>query len=270
MEALKPYMTQIYPMATSLLQCLLILIVGWIAAGGVQRALVKHLENKRKLDRSLSRFCGNAARYLVLAGAVIAALGTVGVETTSFVALLGSVGLAVGLALQGNLSHFASGVMLLFFRPFEDGDVVTAGGHTGKVDHIGIFATTLYTPDNQKIILPNSIVTSGSIVNITPEGIRRCVINVGVAYGSDIDEIVKILTTAASKADMVLSEPGVGAAFVGMGASSVDFIVFGWCKADDFAGVIHSLHTESYNALNAAGIDIPYPQMVTHQAPQPE
>ncbi len=252
-------------MGQSLLLCIFILILGWIASKWANKIVSRMLE-KRKADVAISRFMAGIAQYLVLAAAVIAALGAVGIETTSLVALLGSAGIAVGLALQGNLSHFASGVMILFFRPFTIGDMITAGGQTGVVEDIGLFATTMHTPDNQKIIIPNGAVTGGSIVNMTTLGTRRAAVDVGVAYGSDVEQVIGILTKAAQRTDLALSEPGAAVAFVGLGASSLDFTVMAWCKSEDYLGLLHNLRTSIYDDLNAAGVDIPFNQIVVHQA----
>jgi small conductance mechanosensitive channel len=197
---------------------------------------------------------------------VIAALGAVGVETTSLVAIFASAGLAVGLALQGSLGNFASGVLLLIFRPFNIDDVVTVGGNTGKVSEIGLFATTLVTVNNEKVVVPNSGVTGNAIINLTAFDVRRGVISVGVAYGSDVAAVSGILLEAARKADLVLSDPEPAVAFVGLGASSIDFDVRVWAKTPDWAAMVGNVRTTVYDELNAAGIDIPFNQIVVHQA----
>lgn len=260
------YIPKLIDFAQGALQCILILVVGWIVSKWAMKAVSKLLAN-RQVDAALTKFLSQLAYYFVLAATLIAALGTVGVETTSVVALLGSAGLAVGLALQGNLSHFASGVMILFFRPFTIGDVITAAGHTGGVQDIGLFATILHTPDGQKIIIPNGAITGGSIVNITTRGTRRGAVSVGVAYGADVARVQAILEKSATKPTVALADPGPAVAFVGLGASSLDFNVMAWCKSSDYLALLHQLHINIYNDLNEAGIEIPFNQIVVHQAP---
>lgn len=262
-EALQQWL----PFLTSVLQAIVILVVGWIAAG-MAGGVVKRAMAKRSVDEAVSGFIAQLTRWGFVAAALIASLQCVGVETTSFVALLGSAGLAIGLGMQGNLSHFASGVMILVFKPFRVGDVITAGGHTGGVVEIGLFATTMHTPDNLKIIVPNGAITGGSVVNTTVLGTRRASIAVGVAYGTDVAQVIEILKGAAAKADLVLEDPGPAVAFVGLGASSIDFLVHCWSASDpdSWLGMQHNVTKACYEALNAAGIDIPYNQIVVHQA----
>lgn len=260
-EAIKPYL----PMITGILIALVILITGWILSKWTHRLIVKVFE-KRKLDEALGRFLGGIGQYTVLAAAFIAALGAVGVETTSLVAVFASAGLAIGLALQGSLANFASGVMILFFRPFTLNDVINAGGHVGRVDDIGVFATTLVTPDNEKIIVPNGAIMGGSITNYTARGTRRGGIEVGVAYGADAPTVMAILDKAAQRCELVLADPAPAVAFVGLGASSIDFKVLAWAKAGDYFPMLGQVRQAIYEDLNAAGIDIPFQQVVVHQA----
>lgn len=261
-ESLAPYS----PLIVGAAKAILIFVVGWIAskwANSISLAIFR----KRKLDEAVARFLASLIQYSVLAAAVVASLGAVGVETTSLVAILGSAALAVGLALQGSLGNFAAGVMVLIFRPFTIDDVITAGGHTGLVKDIGLFATTLVTPDNHQIIIPNSQTTGGSITNLTVLGTRRVGADIGVAYGTDPDKVMKILTDAASKVTNALSDPGPAAALVEFGASSVNYTVFVWSKSGDWLQVLGDTRVAIYNALNEAGVEIPFDQVVMHQAP---
>ncbi len=242
-----------------------ILVMGWIVAKITEKAIRKAL-GKAKTDEALGRFIGSLTRYAVLAATVIAALGAVGVQTTSVVAIFASAGLAIGLALQGSLANFASGVMILLFRPFALADFVTVGGNTGVVDDIGIFATTLVTPDNETIIVSNKAVTGGTIMNFTRRGTRRGSVDVGVNYGAKIEEVIPILEAAGKKSALTLDDPAPAVAFVNLGASSLDFKVLVWSKAADYLGMLHEVRTNVYDGLNAAGIEIPYQQIVVHQA----
>lgn len=260
-EPLAPYM----PLIVGIVTAILIFVVGWLVAKWTH-TLVAKLLRRRHLDESLVRFLASLLQFTVLAATVIAALGQVGVETTSLVALLGSAGIAIGLALQGNLSHFASGVMLLLFRPFTVGDFVEGGGKTGTVEEIGLFATTLTTPENHRVIVPNGQITSNPITNFTTLGKRRATITVGVAYGNDIDEVVKQLLEAARSVELVLTEPAPWVVFSGFGASSLDFSVHVWSLAKNFGAMQHAVRKAVYNQLTAAQVEIPFNQIVVHQA----
>ena len=253
------------PMVKSALIALTIFVVGWIGSKWGNRLMIG-LFRRRNLDEALGRFLAGMLQYTILAATVIAALGAVGVETTSLLAVFASAGLAVGLALQGTLGNFASGVMILFFRPFQLGDVVTAGGHTGTVNDIGMFATSMTTPDNQRIIIPNSAITGGSIVNITTLGTRRGAVDVGVAYGADLKKVQEVLLEATKSLDIVLKDPEPGVAFVEMAASSLNFRIVCWCNSSDYMGMLHEVRSAAYNALNKAEIEIPFNQIVVHKA----
>lgn len=249
----------------SILHAAAILVVGWFIGKFVRSVVLRVLRSQR-LDEAVARFLSTMIQYAILAAAGIAALALVGIESTSFVALLGSAGLAVGLALQGDLSNFASGVMLLIYRPFDLGDVITAGGHTGKVADIGLFATRLDTAGATVTIVPNSKITGSSIVNVTPNGLRRGSVTVGVAYGADVKAVSEILLAAAASVEECLSDPAPGVTFDSLGASSLDFSVHCSAKSADYATMIGKVRAAVYDSLNAADIDIPYNQIVVHNA----
>jgi len=258
---IQPY----YPMIEGVVIALAILIVGWIVSKLFEKWVIAGVR-RSKIDEALGRFVGGLTRYAVLAATFIAALGAVGIQTTSLVAIFASASLAVGLALQGSLANFASGVMLLLFRPFALADFVVVAGKTGTVDDIGIFVTSLVTPDNEKVIIPNKKVTDDIIVNYTARGQRRGAIEVGVAYGSDVGKVLEVLVPAAKKAELVLGDPEPAVAFVGLGASSLDFKVLVWSKSEDYLGMLHNVRHVVYDALNEAGIEIPFNQIVVHNA----
>lgn len=240
-------------------------VVGWIASKWAA-FIVARLLRRAQVDEALTRFLAAIGRYVVLAATVIVALGTVGIQTTGLVALLASAGLAVGLALQGSLANFASGVMILFFRPFTLEDRVAVGGQTGTVTDIGLFATTLKTPDNERIIVPNSSVTGGSITNFTAEGTLRGTISIGVAYGTDLDVAIRIMMKACQEEPLVLEDPAPAVVFTGFGASSLDFSVRAWAQTPDVFAMLHGLRVRLYRALNDNGIEIPFTQIVVHRA----
>ena len=264
-EQLIEYYEKFGPLIGSILLALLILFIGWLASKWA-RALVLRATRKGGVDEALARFLGAIAQYTVLAATVIAALGRVGVETTSLVAVFASAGLAVGLALQGTLGNFASGVLILFFRPFELDDVVNVGGQTGKVTDIGLFATTLMTPDNHKFIVPNSQVTGGVITNFTPLDTRRVVVEIGVAYGVDLDQAKQVIIDSLKGTDLIIEDPGPGVVVSSFGASSVDLTATAFAKTSDWWPALHNSKVAIYNGLNAANIEIPFSQIVVHQA----
>ncbi|PRP91590.1 mechanosensitive ion channel family protein [Enhygromyxa salina] len=260
-EFLQPYM----PLIVGAVTALVIFIIGIVVAGWVH-SLVSRALSKRQVDQSLVGFIASLARWLVLAAAVIAALERVGLQTTSLIALLGSAGIAIGLALQGNLAHFASGVMILLFRPFKVGDYIAAAGEEGNVTNIGLFTTTLLTLDNETVIIPNGAATGGVMTNYTISGSRRAHIAVGVAYGSSVPEVIAVLEKATARCDLAMTTPKPVIAFVGLGASSLDFLVLAHCDPAVYAGMLHQVRTAVYEDLAAAGIEIPFAQIVVHKA----
>jgi small conductance mechanosensitive channel len=266
MQALLPEKMDPYaPMMVGALAALLILIVGWLASKWVRHLMIKMLST-RKVDRALALFLSSIVQYLVLAAAVITALGRVGVESTSFVAILGAAGLAVGFALQGSLGNFASGVMMLLFRPIDIGQRVKIAGHTGVVEEIGLFATTMGTVDNETIIIPNAKITDDSIINYTIKGKCRANVEIGVAYGTDLQQAMEAISAACSKADLVLDEPAPSVAFANFGASSLDLLARPWSLPDHFPAMQHNVRIAIYNELAARDIEIPFSQIVVHQA----
>ncbi len=266
--SIPPFLEPYVDLAIDISLALLIFVIGWIVSKSIHGLTLRFIRS-RKVEESLARFAASLARYLIFAVAIITALGQVGVETTSLVALLGTVGLAIGLALQGSLAHFAAGTMILFFRPFVLDDFVTAGGHSGFVKDIGLFATELRTHDNEKIIIPNGTITSGPIVNHTARGTRRGQIKIGVAYGTDLTQVQQVLGRAAASADRVLKDPAPNVFFAGFGGSSIDFIVMPWCVSDDYLDMLHNVRLRIYEELNTAGIEIPFSQIVVHTADAP-
>lgn len=260
-DVLQPWM----PLIVGIVTAAVILILGIILAGWM-KSLVAKLLRKRKVEESLVRFLAALTRWLVIAAAVITALERVGLQTTSLVALLGSAGIAIGLALQGNLSHFASGVMILMFRPFKVGDYIEAAGREGHVEHIGLFTSKLITLDTEEVIIPNGQVTSGVVINYSSQGKRRARIAIGVAYGSKLSEVIPALRKAAESSDLVIDEPAPVIAFDGFGASSLDFLVMPHSKPEDFIPMLHDVRTRIYEELEAADIEIPFAQIVVHEA----
>jgi small conductance mechanosensitive channel len=259
-ESLDPYA----PIFVGAITALLIFIVGWMVSKWAYRMMI-NLGVKRSYDEALGRFLASIIRYLILAAAVIAALSKVGVESTSLVAILGAAGLAVGFALQGSLSNLASGVMLLLFRPIDIGHRAQVADHTGGVEEIGLFATTLRTPDNETIIIPNAQITDAAIINYSMGGKIRANVSIGVAYGTDIARAIEVIQKACAGADLVLQDPAPDVAFGGFGASSLDLLARPWSLPNDFPAMQHNVRIAIYDALDEAGIEIPFDQIVVHQ-----
>jgi len=249
--------------AVNVAGALLLLLIAWIIAGWISRTAGAGMR-RAKIDETLTRFVEKGLVWLLLLLAVLGCLGMFGIETTSFAAVLGAAGLAVGLAFQGTLSNFAAGVMLLVFRPFNVGEVVTAAGTTGTVDAVSMFTTTIDTFDNRRFILPNSAVFGTTIENISYHPIRRADVDVGTAYDADIDKTREVLQAAANSVEGALDDPAPAVLLLGLGASSVDWSVRVWAKREDFGAVKQAAIRAVKNGLDEAGIGIPFPQMDVH------
>ncbi len=263
MQLDKEYLDMAIEFATSAAGGLALLVGGFIV-GGWMKSLVLRIANKRGFDQTISIFLGNMARYAIVALTVLSCLSVFGIETTSFAAVIGAMGLAVGLALQGSLSNVASGVMLVGFRPFKVGDVISTCGHTGKVEEISLFTTTMLTPDNRRLIVPNGAVFGGTIENITAMPTRRVEVVVGVDYDADLKKTREVLESTYQGMGLVLQDPAPQVVLAELGASSVDWKVRVWCNTGDFFAVLEELTENVKNKLDEAQIGIPYPQMDVH------
>ncbi|RKY21061.1 MAG: mechanosensitive ion channel family protein [Planctomycetota bacterium] len=248
---------------TSLATVIVFLVVGLAVAGWVGRAARKALL-KAQLENTLAIFFGKMARWLTLAIVIMGCLGRFGIDMTSFAAVLAAAGFAVGMALQGSLGNFASGVMLLLFRPFTVGQVVNAAGTTGTVVEIGVFTTVFDTPDNRRIIVPNGIVFGGTIENISHHVTRRVDVEVGTDYGADLDQTREVLMAAAKSVSAGLSDPEPAIVLAGLGGSCIDWKVRLWVNADDFWPVKDALTRAVKQHLDQASIGIPFPQLDVH------
>ncbi len=242
---------------------IIVLFVGRIVAGWARRLTRKALE-RAEVDPTLVPFIAKLVYYLLLAFVVIAVLGVFGVQTASLVAVLGAAGLAVGLALQGTLSNFAAGVMLLFFRPFKVGDFIDAGGTTGTVEEIGVFATTMKSPDNIKIVVPNSQVYGQTIKNFNGFDTRRIDLVIGISYDDDISKAIDTIRSVVNADQRVMAEPETMIAVSNLGDSSVDLVVRPWCAGSDYWPLRFDLTRKIKEDLETAGCSIPYPQTDVH------
>jgi small conductance mechanosensitive channel len=240
-----------------------ILVVGWVASKVATR-LVRGGLVRAKADEALIGFLSNMTGVAILAFAVIAALAKFGIQTTSFVAVLGAAGLAVGLALQGSLGNFASGVMILVFRPIRIGDLVETGGHLGVIADIGIFVTTMNTLDNKKIIIPNGVITGGVINNVNGNGTRRVDMTAGISYGDNMSKAKTILEGILDAHPKVLNDPAPTVAVSELGDSSVNFVVRPWVQAEDYWTVRFEVTQKIKEEFDAQGVSIPFPQRDVH------
>jgi small conductance mechanosensitive channel len=246
-----------------ILGAILIYIVGKWAAQLITKLFRKMLE-KSNTDVTLIKFLGDLIYFGLLVLVIIAALGTLGVNTTSFAAIIGAAGLAIGLALQSNFSNFGAGVVILFLRPFKVGDFIEAGGATGVVDSISIFNTVIKTGDNRIIIVPNSNIIGGNIINYSKEPIRRIDLVIGVGYEDDLKLVKQTLEEILQSDERILKDPAPSVALAELADSSVNFNVRPWVKSEDYWSVRSDLLEKIKLTFDEKGINIPYPQMDVH------
>lgn len=240
-----------------------LLIVGYLVAGRAGRLTRRALERGR-VDAQLVPFFGQAVHYFVLAVVVIAVLQLFGIETTSLVAVIGAAGLAVGLALQGTLSSFAAGVLLLVTRPFKIGNFVSVAGSTGSVVEITLFSTTLKTPDNIQIVIPNSAVYGTTITNFSANDIRRIDLVIGISYDDDIGKAISTIESVLAKEELLLADPAPTIAVSELADSSVNLIVRPWTNTKDFGAARGSVMRALKEGIEAGGCSFPYPQQDVH------
>ena len=246
-----------------ILAAIAIFIFGrWIAKGLTK--LVERLLGRSKVDHTLIKFTASVTYIALFTFVILAALGQLGIQTTSFIAVLGAAGLAVGLALQGSLSNFAAGFLMILFRPFKVGDFIEGAGVAGTVEEIQIFTTQLRSPDNKTIIIPNAKLTGDNIINWTTKGTRRVDMVFGIGYGDDIDKAREVMADVVAKDSRVLEDPAPTIAVSELADSSVNFVVRPWVKADDYWAVFFDITENVKKALDAAGVTIPFPQRDVH------
>ena len=245
------------------LAALAILLLGRIAAGWARKVINKVM-TRGKADPIIIGFVGSIVYVALLAFVIVAALGQLGIQTTSFIAILGAAGLAIGLALQGSLSNFAAGFLLIMFRPFKVGDFIEGAGVSGIVESIQIFTTTLRTGDNKTVIVPNSKLLDDNIINYSAKETRRVDLTVGVSYDADLAEVKRILGDIASKDERVMSDPEPQIAVSELADNSVNLVMRLWTKTGDYWGVYFDTTEAVKLRLDDAGIGIPYPQRDVH------
>lgn len=241
---------------------IIFLIGKWVAK--ITQNALEAILRKRSVDEVLVDFLGTIVYAMVIVAAIVAAFDQVGIPATSFIAIIGAAGLAIGLALKDSLSNFASGVMLVLFRPFTKGDFIDAGGITGTVDEIRLVSTTLTTPDNKLVTVPNAMIYTSAIINFSAKDTRRLDMVFGVGYNDDLKVVADILAKICADHPLVLAEPETNIFITNLGDSSVDFAVRPWVNGADYWGVRAELLGTAKVELEAAGCNIPYPQTDVH------
>lgn len=249
--------------APKVLGALLTLILGFFIVGRIVNLLKKTME-KRNFDATLRPFILSLVSVLLKTLILISVAQMFGVATTSFVAIVGSAVFAIGLALQGTLGHFASGILILIFRPYKVGDYIVTQGHEGTVKEIQIFNTILKTLDNRDIIIPNGAITSGPIENLTSPGERKVDLTFGISYTDDIDKARSVLNQVIDKNEKIMQDKGVDIFVAELGDSSVNFKVRAWVKVEDYWDVYFYLHEFVKKEFDNNGVNIPFPQMDVH------
>jgi small conductance mechanosensitive channel len=255
------------PMLTSwaakLVLALVIYIVGKWVAKKITKTIARMM-NARDVEETLNKFLANIVYAVLLTAVILAALDSLGLPITSLFAVVGAAGLAVGLALKDSLGNFAAGVMLVMFRPFAKGDYVEVAGVGGTVDEIRIFSTVLTTPDNKQITIPNGLINADTITNYSVKEMRRVDMIFGVGYDDDLKLAREVLTRVCSGHPKVLDDPELNVFVMNLGASSVDFAVRPWVKTEDYWAVRGDVLEQAKVELDAAGLNIPYPQTDVH------
>ena len=260
-------LSKVYELLTvyglKIIAAIIILVVGrWVASGVAN--IIRKVMVKRKVEATLVSFVRNLSYVALLAFVIIAALNQLGIQTASFIAIIGAAGLAIGLALQGSLANFAAGVLMLIFKPFKIGDYIEGAGTAGTVEEIEIFTTKLKSPDNKTIIVPNAKITGENIINYTVKGTRRVDFVFGIGYGDDIDKARGILKGIIDGDERVLKDPEPLIAVSELGDSSVNFAVRAWTSVSDYWPFYFDTTEKVKKQFDTQGISIPFPQRDVH------
>ncbi len=249
--------------AIDLVTALVIFYVGRLVVGILTRGIRKLME-AQEVDQTLVSFVSNLVGMVLLTVVIIAAVGALGVQTTSFIAVLGAAGLAIGLALQGSLSNFAAGVLIVLFRPYKVGDWIEAAGISGSVEEVQILTTVLKTGDNKQVIVPNAQIMNSIITNYSANDTRRVDMVVGVSYDDDLDKVRSTLEELVAAEDRILDDPACTIAVSALADSSVNFVVRPWVKTSDYWGVKFDLTESIKKRFDQEGISFPFPQQDVH------
>ena len=249
--------------AINLVTAIVIFFIGRLVVRLLVRALRKVMQ-RQEVDKTLETFVCNLASMVLLVFVIIAAISALGIQTASFIAVLGAAGLAVGLALQGSLSNFAAGVLIVLFRPYKVGDWVEAAGISGAVEEVQILTTVLKTGDNKRVIVPNSQIMDAIITNYSANDTRRVDMVVGVSYSDDLDKVRATIEELIAADDRILDEPAPTIAVSELADSSVNFVVRPWVATADYWGVMFDLTEAIKKRFDREGISIPFPQQDVH------
>lgn len=249
----------------TIIKAVIVFVVGRFIIRMINK-LVRRILTKRDFDPSVKTFVGSLVNVTLMILLIISVVGALGVQTTSFAALLASAGVAIGMALNGNLSNFAGGLIILLFKPYKVGDYIEYQAVGGTVKEIQIFHTILLTADNKNIFIPNGSLSSGVVTNIGNEPTRRVEWIFGVEYGSDYEHVKRVVESVLSQDVRILNEPAPFIALKELAGSSVNIVVRAWVKSSDYWGVYFDTNKAIYATFNAEGIGFPFPQLTVHQA----
>jgi small conductance mechanosensitive channel len=270
MEKLQPYLNVAWDsgieIGKNILAAILIFIVGRLLISFIKKIVTKALNKRQNMDEGIKSFVKSLVNVTLTVLLLIAVVGALGVETTSFAALLASAGVAVGMALSGNLQNFAGGVMILLFKPIKTGDYIEAQGQAGSVKEIQIFHTVLTTPDNQTIFIPNGPLSSNVIKNYSTQDLRRVDWSFGVDYGTDYEKVKAVIEKLIAADSRILKDPAHFIALGELADSSVNITVRAWVKSADYLGVFFDMNKIVYETFNKEGIEFPFPQLTVHTA----
>ncbi|RHJ80640.1 mechanosensitive ion channel family protein [Parabacteroides sp. AM08-6] len=262
---LSSLMSQGATLGWTLIKAFLVFIVGRLLINLVNK-LIKRVLLKRDIEPSVKTFVGSLVNVVLTILLIISVVGALGVQTTSFAALLASAGVAVGMALSGNLANFAGGLIILLFKPYKVGDYIEAQGMGGTIKEIQIFHTILTTPDNKVVYIPNGSLSSGAVTNFSRQSTRRVDWTFGVDYGEDYDKVRQVIETILSRDSRILTEPAPFIALHALAASSVNVVVRVWVENANYWDVYFGINQAVYETFNAEGINFPFPQLTVHRA----
>lgn len=262
---LSSLMSQGATLGWTLIKAFLVFIVGRLLINLVNK-LIKRVLLKRDIEPSVKTFVGSLVNVVLTILLIISVVGALGVQTTSFAALLASAGVAVGMALSGNLANFAGGLIILLFKPYKVGDYIEAQGMGGTIKEIQIFHTILTTPDNKVVYIPNGSLSSGAVTNFSRQTTRRVDWTFGVDYGEDYDKVRQVIETILSRDSRILTEPAPFIALHALAASSVNVVVRVWVENANYWDVYFGINQAVYETFNAEGINFPFPQLTVHRA----
>lgn len=263
-KILESLISQGSELGMTIIKALLVFIIGRIVINLINR-LIRRILSKRNIEPSVKTFFGSLVNVVLTILLIVSVVGALGVQTTSFAALLASAGVAIGMALSGNLANFAGGLIILLFKPYKIGDYIEAVNIGGTVKEIQIFHTILTTVDNKVIYIPNGSLSNGVVTNFSHQTTRRVDWTFGVDYGEDYEKVKQVIDTILANEKRILPDPAPFVALHALAASSVNVVVRVWVNTSDYWGVYFDVNKEVYETFNAHGINFPFPQLTVHQ-----